>query len=69
MLPLQFCCPVLCPAGPAAQDVALVNQLLEERGSSAIPSNFVKTAEAYDPSQVSCCVVKKSATSTNALCK
>jgi hypothetical protein len=38
-------------AGPAPEDVAFVQALLEERGTHRIPHNFVPTAPAYDPSK------------------
>eukprot|EP00879_Flechtneria_rotunda_P016090 GHRR01016831.1.p1 GENE.GHRR01016831.1~~GHRR01016831.1.p1 ORF type:complete len:285 (+),score=131.96 GHRR01016831.1:123-977(+) len=37
-------------AGPAAEDLAFVNTLFEERGTTAIPNNFVQTAPAYNSS-------------------
>jgi hypothetical protein len=35
--------------GPKPADVAFVEQLLQQRGSSSIPHNFEATAPAYDP--------------------
>jgi hypothetical protein len=43
---------VVCPipsAGPKAEDVAYVKEVLEKRGIADIPSNFVATAPAYSP--------------------
>ncbi|WIA35356.1 hypothetical protein OEZ86_003807 [Tetradesmus obliquus] len=35
--------------GPKPEDVAFVEQLLQQRGSSSIPNNFAPTAPAYNP--------------------
>ncbi|KAF6255577.1 lariat debranching enzyme, C-terminal domain-containing protein [Scenedesmus sp. NREL 46B-D3] len=36
-------------SGPKPADLAFVQQLLQQRGSSSIPANFAPTAPAYDP--------------------